>query len=402
MQTRIIYNFVTIEVKELKAAGIIAEFDPFHNGHKYLLEQARERGATHIAVIMSGSAVQRGTPAFYDKYFRAETAVKNGADLVIEMPAPYSCSNAEVFARTGITALASLGEGLIETLYFGSETDDTALLIKAAEASAALKDSETVRGLLKEGLSYPAAVCQACRLEYGNDLSSALENPNSTLAVEYCKAISDIAPKITPCAILRKESGHDSTDISEGFASGTKLREMISRGQDVTGLVPYTGYDFCNVKKLDSVYLYKLATAERDELLELPDGDASISDRFFNAAKESFADSEVFLAACKSKNFTAAKLRRLALQLVLGIKKEDILPLPYLRILAFNKRGTELLKAADPSLPIGTSLAELERSSDCAARIVSLEKRASVLRSLGTSSGRTENEYTRQIRITDF
>ena len=383
----------------MKAAGIIAEFDPFHNGHRYLIEQARAQGATHIAVIMSGSAVQRGTPAFYDKYFRSETAVNNGADLVIEMPAPFSCSNAEVFARTGITALASLGTGLIRELYFGSEIEDTSVILKAAEVSSALKTSGLVRELLKKGYSYPAAMCQACELEYGEDTALALRTPNSTLAVEYCRAIKELAPEIQPRAILRKGAGHNCADSSGSFASGTRLREMIIQGENTSALMPSAAKEYCNVKRLDSIYLYKLMTASYDEILALPDGDASAADRFAKAARSSYSSCEAFLDACKAKNFTAAKLRRSALHLVLGIKKTDIIPLPYLRILAFNKRGAEMLKSSEPLLPCSTSLAKLEKSSGDAARIAEIEKRAAILRSLGTSSGLTENEYTRMIRI---
>ena len=380
-------------------AGIIAEFDPFHNGHKYLIEKARENGSTHIAVVMSGSAVQRGAPAFLNKYFRAETAVKNGADLILEMPAPYSCSNAETFAKAGITALASLGKGFIKRLYFGSETDNTALLQRAAAASLQLKDSPTVRRLLKQGASYPSAVYKACRKEYGDETASALESPNSTLAVEYCKAISLTAPEIEPFAVLRTGTGHDCPNTDNGFASGSKLREMILQGKDTSEYMPFEANDYCNVSKLDTTFLYRLMTAQKEELLGLPDMNEALCNRILKARNASYSDTESFLEACKAKNITAAKLRRTALHLVLGINKSFMIPLPYLKILAFNKRGAELLQAADPLLPIGTSPARLEKLSAGAQKVAEAERNASILRSLGTSSGRIDNEYTRKIQI---
>ena len=142
-------------------------------------------------------------------------------------------------------------------------------------------------------------------------------------------------------------------------------------------------------------------TAARTELLSLPDGDEASCDRFLKAANGVYTSSEDFLSACKAKNFTAARLRRMALHLVLGITKEDMIPLPYLRVLAFNKRGTELLKAAKPKLPLNTSLAAIEKSSDAARRIIEIERNASQLRSLGTKAGCTINEYTRQIKPLD-
>ena len=194
-------------------------------------------------------------------------------------------------------------------------------------------------------------------------------------------------------------SDHDSMTGSEGFASGSMLRGMISRGENTSDLMPQRAEEYCNVSKLDSIFRYRVSTAGYDEILALPDAYTSAADRIIKAARSSYPCIEAFLDACKAKNFTAAKLRRLVLHLVLGITVNDIVPLPYLRILAFNKRGTEILKSSVPLLPCGTSLAELEKSSLNAARIAAIEKRASILRSLGTSSGIAENEYSRMIRI---
>ena len=120
-------------------SGIVAEYNPFHNGHKYMIEQVRAKGATHVVAVMSGSVVQRGDVAVFDKHFRAQKAVENGVDLVIELPFPFSCSSGEVFARSAISILSGLGDEVINHLAFGCECDDIDLLIKAADASIELK-----------------------------------------------------------------------------------------------------------------------------------------------------------------------------------------------------------------------------------------------------------------------
>ncbi len=383
----------------MKAAGIIAEFDPFHNGHRYLISRARESGATHIAVAMSGSSVQRGMPAFCDKFFRAETAVMNGADLVLELPAPYSCSNAEVFARAGVSALAALGEGVVTRLVFGSETDDIGLLTEAAEAADALRESGEVRELLRSGDSYPLAMYKACEQKFGSRTAEVLRDPNSTLALEYCRALRELAPNAEPYAVKRVGAAHGSRDVSNGFASASLLRGQIAAGRDVSDLMPRQVSSFCDMQRLDGIFLYRLYTAAKDELTSLPDVSEAAADVILKHTRQSFSSAHELLMSCKSKNLTFARLRRLALHLVLGVRRGDIRPLPYLRVLAFNDRGRELLGAGEHLLPVSTSLAALERTSPAAARVAELERHASVLRSLGTEQGISSDEYTRQIKI---
>ncbi len=383
------------------AAGIIAEFDPFHNGHKYLIKEARSGGATHIAVAMSGSATQRGAVSAFDKFSRAEAAVKHGADLVLELPAPLSCSNAEVFARAGIAALAGLGEGVISRLCFGSETADGNLIIQAARASSELRQSPLALEYTRRGDSYPLAMAKACEQQYGHEVASVFKSPNSTLAVEYCRAIESLAPYIEPRPVLRAGPAHNSSKLCRGFASGSQLRERAAKDEDLSAYMPEKLSGFSHAGRLDSIFLYRLLSAGRQELLELPDVNEQLADRLLKASKEGSPTCEALLMACKSKNITLARLRRLALQLVLGVRREDIIPLPYLRILAFNDRGRELLRAAKSSLPIDTSLARLESVSDRCARTIEIETKATILRSIGTEEDPCGRgcEYRKQIKI---
>ena len=149
--------------------GVVAEYNPFHNGHKYQLEQARKMGATHIVCVMSGTAVQRGDIAVFSKYDRANAALKNGADLVIELPCPYSCAGAEIFAKSAVSLLGGLGENVVNGISFGCESDDIDMLNKAAEISQKLKDSQEVRQFLSEGMTYPQALKAAAEKTGGKE-----------------------------------------------------------------------------------------------------------------------------------------------------------------------------------------------------------------------------------------
>lgn len=384
-------------------AGIVAEYNPFHNGHKYLAEQTRTNGATHIIAVMSGAAVQRGDCAVYDKYFRAQTAVKNGIDLVLELPCPYSCSSGEIFASAAVKILSSLGQKAVQRLSFGCETDDVSLIKQAAEASEALKDSENVRRRLSEGKSYPLAVYETACEEYGYDAAEILRNPNGTLAAEYAKAAKKYAPWLELSAVKRKSAGHHDNIISDGCASAGKIRSMIHQNEDISALVPENAVseNVYFLANMQNEILYRLHCAEKSELLKLPDVSEETADRIIQAIKSAPDTPEDFLQLCKSKNITMARLRRIVMYLTLGIQKEDIQAVPYSRILAFNERGREILAGlSDTAIPIDTSLKRLESVSLHAKRVSLLERRATALQYFcGRKKTQFINEYSRKIGI---
>lgn len=386
-------------------AGIIAEYNPFHNGHKYLIDQTRKNGATHIVAVMSGAAVQRGECAAADKYFRAKAAVKNGADLVIELPCPFSCSNGEVFAYSAVKLLASLGEGLVKRLSFGSEVQDTAVLKKAAEASKQLKNSSLVKELLAAGKSYPLAVCEAARIEYGEKVGEALSNPNSILAAEYAKAAESLAPYIELSPVARKAVGHHDSDASGSFASASAVREMLKKDRKISdyipeGCVPEITYFTDNMER---EILFRLSCADRSSLLEIPDVSDGIADRITAVMKKMPLTLGEFFTLCKSRNITMARLRRIVLYLALGVKRSDIREVPYIRILAFNSRGREILSGCrNALLPIGTSLKRLEETSGYAARVSALEQNAVKFQYFcGDRLSAYISDYQRKISMTE-
>lgn len=383
--------------------SIICEYNPFHNGHKYQINKAREKGATHIVSIMSGDVVQRGDVAIYSKHYRAKQAILNGADLVVELPAPFCIASAEGFAKSGVYIADSLGS---DCLCFGCECDDLDLLTKAAELSRILaesdgksKESEQVKKLLKEGNSYPAALSKTAELCSGRQAADILSGPNNILAVEYLKAIKDTG--INPMPILRKGAGHNDDVMHEDYASASKIRELLKSGLIDHGLLPYKeNYaELRDIKNMEKGILFSLIKMGKKKLREVPDCSGDLADRIAKALKTSKSYDELILNS-KTKAFTLARIRRVIMYAVLGIKSSDFELIPYARVLAFNDRGTEILSKAKRlgKIDISASLKELEHKSENNKRLAELDTRTSDFARMCQSIMSDEpNEYSVKI-----
>lgn len=383
-------------------AGVVAEYNPFHKGHKYHLDMTRAAGATHIVSVMSGSTVQRGDVAVFSKYQRASSAVRNGADLVIELPCPYSCSNGEVFARSAIELLAGLGS--VDMLSFGCECSDISLLERGAELSSELKNSQGVRDNLSVGMSYPQACAKALENQ-DMKISELFGKPNNTLAVEYIKSAKETAPDMKFLAVERKMIEHDSNTVNEEFAPASYIRKLIYSGEDYENFVPesYAGRAY-SIGNLDKILTYKIMTADHDELSMLPDMSDMLVNRFISVRENGVSSAAEFAENFKSRNITLARVRRMLIHLMIGVRKEDINSVPYGRILAFNERGREILGKSKNNRKIlyDTSLKKLERSSLYAQRIAALEKKSVRLQELATDrKPEFSNEYKRKIMISE-
>lgn len=383
-------------------SGIVAEYNPFHNGHKYMIEQVREKGATHVVAVMSGSVVQRGDVAVFDKHFRAQKAVENGVDLVVELPFPFSCSSGEVFARSAISILSGLGDEVINHLAFGCECDDIDLLIKAADASIELKDNELVRKRLSKGLSYPVSVCQTACEMYGNDVGNVLKSPNNTLAVEYIKAAKEMMPNAEFIPIKRQYAQHDSSQTFEGIASASYIRELIYDKNSTELFCPYSIENSSQffLENMEREILFRLSCSEKTDFEKLSDCSSKLADKIVKVMSECPDSLNKFFELCKSKNLTMARLHRVIMHYILGARKCDIISPPYARILAFNKRGTEILNKCGGKLPIDTSLKALENSSKEAKRIIHLENNGvHFQQACAKEKYNPENEYRKSVRI---
>ena len=405
----------------MKTYGIICEYNPFHNGHIYQIEEARKNGATHIVAIMSGNYVQRGDVAMIDKFARAKVAVNHGVDLVVEMPVIYSLSSANFFARAGVMMLGALG--CVDGISFGSECGDIELLKNAATASLNMSTKENleakVKPLLEQGMPFPAAIQQAIAIDNGPMIAAVFDSPNNTLAVEYLKAMKMLNLEFELHTVKRKGAAHDSlTPSDDGFASGTLLRQMIEDDEDISAFVPK---DMADVVKeyeeknmlayfdnLERELLYVLRSNIPPTIAECPDVDPGLANLIFRAGTDSSSLDE-FMEKAGTKRYTDARIRRILLNLYIGIKASDLMIMPpYGRVLALNENGAEILKAAKEkeadtklAIPFGTSLKDIvELQRPPIARFADVSNRATNLYGLASREIRPcTEEFTAKIEI---
>jgi predicted nucleotidyltransferase len=328
----------------MRVVGIIAEFNPFHDGHNYIIEKAKEVcNADFVAVIMNGDFVQRGEPAVFDKYARTKAALDGGADLVFELPVRFGISSAGDFALGGVKALASLG--FVTDLCFGSECGDLEPLEKIAEAL--LCESEDFRCSLNHalctGLSYPYARAKA--LEETTQIDSDIINqPNNLLGMEYCLALKKIQSPLQPHTITRKGMGyHEIHSESAGFPSATSLRNEIT-----AGAVPHLCLD-----DFSSAMGYALLSAE--DLSSYKDISTDLADRISHNLS-SYQNVSDLAEKCRTRAFTDGRIRRGLVQCLLHLHDTDT-AMPYLRLLGLKKRASHLLSKVPDSLSVLSRLA---------------------------------------------
>lgn len=338
----------------MKTYGIICEYNPFHNGHIYQIEETRKYGADRIVAIMSGNYVQRGDVAVVDKFKRAQIAVKHGADLVIELPVAYSVASAEMFARAGVMMLGALG--CVDGISFGSECGDIELLRNAAMAFFSAATPEKVKPLLEQGISYPEAVQQCIAKEHGPIIGGVFDSPNNVLAVEYLKAIKTLGLEMDTFTVRRKGAAHDSDEASDGIASGSMLRDMIENGEDISAYVPKEMADavaeyedeehLAYFDNLERELMYILRTVSPQYIADTPDVAQGLENRIVQAGRTA-TSIDHFFELVNTKRYTQAKFRRVLLNMFLGIRKSDMqIPPAYGRVLAFNEKGAEIIKEA--------------------------------------------------------
>ena len=386
----------------MAVGGIIAEYNPLHTGHLYHLRETANRCPDGVVVVLSGNAVQRAGPAAFDKFLRAEMAVKSGADLVLELPAIWSCASAERFAYGGVSILAATG--IVDTLSFGSESGETDGLFAAAEAVDALSHAD-LQPYLLAGMTYAAAREAALRERFGDTAADLLRTPNNTLAIEYLRANSRLDRPMNAMTVRRVGAGHDAETAIQGFASASHLRKLLAAGEfdAAARFFPENTVDLLRnaVEKgrfapdwtpLEKTILWELGTRTPEEMRMIPDVTEGLENRFLDAVSTSFTLSDL-LTQVKTRRYTHARLRRILWQMMLGSTAElQQSPPPYIRVLAMNERGTRLLKEMKKkaSLPIYHSMAQLQQDYPLHAGI---EKRATRLFSLCCTIPQPITEY---------
>ena len=303
----------------MKTAAVICEYNPFHYGHKFQLEQTRAQGATHIVSVMSGDFTQRGDAAVCDKFARAETALENGADLVLELPVRYSLCAAEGFARGAVGIISALG--CVDMLSFGSESGDIAALREAAGAVEYAVRSDFFQLLMTNGKSYPAALAEAVNKFYTPDVYETISSPNNTLAVEYIKALDDIGSAIEPVTVLREGAQHDSAETAGNFASASAIRKLILSGEDYSAFAPDIGSPAADLRRLEPAILAKLRMMKPEDFEQVYDSAAGLGDRLYKAVRRAGTLEELYFLT-KTRRYTLARIRRAVLCAFLGVEKK--------------------------------------------------------------------------------
>lgn len=345
------------------ATAVICEFNPFHNGHKYLLEKTKEITGEPVIAIMSGSFTQRGEAAITDKFSRAEAALQNGADLVAELPAVYALSNAQRFARCGAEIAKSFK--CVNHLAFGCETQDVALLSRAAQSTKNSEVQKLINTEMKGGGYYPRALESAVRQVLGDEVADVLTAPNNILAVEYLRSIENSS--IKPLAIERRGAAHDSRSASGNIASASYIRELMRKNAEFKSFVPCVPESIAYPENLERVLLYRLRSMTAEDFRRLPDVNEGLENRIV-AAVSQYNSAEEIISAVKTKRYTHARIRRILCCALLEITEElQSTPVEYVRVLGFNSDGASLLKScefnvvtsASKGLKLGGSVAEL-------------------------------------------
>lgn len=338
----------------MKITGVVAEYNPFHSGHEYQLKMARKlSNCDCIAVVMSGNYVQRGEPAIIDKFKRAESAIYGGADIVIELPMPFSCQNAEMFAFAAIKELKKMH---VDSISFGCENDNIEILRRIAEFQLSPKFNNNVKTEIKKGISYPNAMSNALRSVIGNE-AEAVYTPNNILAVEYIKSAMKLNLNLEYYPVKRLGMNHNDTEISGQFHSASAIRKSIMDGSYNNLRITEKSIEmiekFYNDHKkyntlnnyLDYLYYKIINTEHLHNIYEIKEG---LNNKILSQVYK-HKNIDDLIMSLKSKRYTYSKLRRSLLNILLDIKTSDINKImstnfECIKVLSFNNTGRKAIK----------------------------------------------------------
>lgn len=394
----------------MKIVGLITEYNPFHNGHLYHMQKAKEiTGADSVIAVMSGNYVQRGAPAIMPKHLRAEVALEAGIPLVLELPVCYASGSAEYFADGAISLFEKLG--CIDSICFGSECGDYYLLEKVAHVTADEPEAykQTLQDALKQGLSFPLAR-QAALKAYFQDpsLDDILEQPNNILGIEYIKALYLRKSPIGAYTIRRKISGYHDKELSPGYSSASAIRRLLAFAGNSVHLASEEMYDEPGLSEVltrlegqvppscirsleethrvrypvyandfSLLFRYRLLTETRESLAGYLDMTEELANRMINHAND-FITFDQFCDLLKTRDMTYSRISRCLLHILLNIRTEDMNlykeegGCQYVRVLGFSKDGAKLLTRIKrtSSVPLLTKLTQTEGLSKAGLRML--------------------------------
>lgn len=409
----------------MKTIGIIAEFNPFHNGHAHLIAEAKKRtGADRVVAIMSGNYVQRGEPAFMDKYARAFAALHSGCDLVIELPVVYAVSGASYFALGAVKMLEKMN--LVDYLCFGCETDHINLLSLIADIIITEDDcyASTLQSYLKNGFSFAKsrenAILKSIAIKGENvaakTILDILNSPNAILAIEYLVALKKCNSKIVPIAIRRSDEGYLSNSLRNDYASAYAIRSLYAKSSVLTflnireTLAPLVPSDALEMMEKNFKMTYPVTISDFNALIGhsllknhfsdsrlalLFDASPDLANRIDNLATD-FSDITQFINDCNSPTFTSSRIARILLYMLFQYTKEDYAVFKaddyvyYYRLLGFRKEHADLLSGIKNNSPFplisraakadeilsknGKKMFTINRYADALYRLVTMTK----------------------------
>ncbi len=367
----------------MKICAIICEYNPFHNGHLYQLQQAKASGADAVLCIMSGNFVQRGEAAIMDKYTRAKHAVMAGADVVVELPTVFATSNAELFAKGAVKILSSIPS--VTSLCFGAENADKEAFLSAGKLmqEEPIEVSNEIKNAMAQGVSFAKARANAWSKYLPDNIISS---PNNILGIEYTKAILEFAANLDILPILRVGGGYSDTQLRKNFSSASAIRQSIKQAEELGENLP----DFVKKdlpksleNKLDSLEKYAAISKSAKDIAKVCD----CSEGLENALKTAALLPTSFEESLTSARYTASRIRRIALHNLLGIEKAFIqacLQSPlYLRVLAAKKNRKDVLAAlSEASLPVITRAHDEDVLTDTAKECFDMDLYAEKIHSL--------------------
>lgn len=400
-----------------KVVGIIAEYNPFHNGHAYHIQKTKEQtGADFVVAVITGNFTQRGNTSVINKWEKTKMAINGGVDLVIELPTIYSISSAENFSSGAIKILNKIG--IVDSISFGMEADDISSLNNIANVllSEPQEYTSLLKAELQKGSSYPKAR-EIALMMYLNDIkrySNILNGSNNILAIEYLKALKKQRSNLIPIGVKREKVYYNSTKIIDEYASATGIRSLLLRNQleEIRKVVPSTtlsillnnireGTYVLDLTAYGAEILYKLRTMSIQEIANLPD----VSEGLENLIKDVSNKTNNLIDlinGIKSKRYTQTRIQRILLYALLGITKKDMeyskKIVPYVRILGCSENGKILLSQINNKAKIITSLKKFEKTNKNKkiARMLEIDKKATNIYTLGYKRNSVANlDYTK-------
>ena len=386
----------------MSVIGIVCEFNPFHNGHKHLIDSVKADGDI-VVCVMSGNFVQRGEPAIFSKEVRVKSALMNGADIVLELPFVYATASAEIFASSAVKILDSFG---CDKIVFGTENTTLSQLENTVKILLSDNFDEKIKKHLEYGISYPKARQMAYE-EYGCNCDISL--PNNILAIEYISAIKKNNFGLTPITVNRMGAGYNDDFAVENFASATHIRNLINENKDFEKYVPDNVYEiyinalekgeYLNTEKfnISALSILRSIDAINPKIANMAEG---LENRIASAIKISSDINEIY-DKVKTKRFTHSRIRRAVLSTIMSVTNDDLqIPVPYCRLLGFNTKIANNLGdlAKKCSLPFVVNYSDIVNlNKDDALQVFGLENKSSDLYNLAlqkTGNCSTEMTYS--------